>query len=36
MRLNRLRLKDFRGTVERELVFPPAGVVVVEGANEIG
>ena len=36
MRLHRLRLKDFRGTVERELVFPTEGVVVVEGANEVG
>ena len=36
MRLHRLRLKDFRGTVERELVFPTSGVIVVEGANEVG
>ena len=36
MRLHRLRLRDFRGTVERELVFPKSGVIVFEGANEVG
>jgi hypothetical protein len=36
VRLHRLRLKDFRGTDERELVLPLSGVVVVEGANEVG
>ncbi|NAZ82394.1 AAA family ATPase, partial [Kineococcus sp. R8] len=36
MRLHRLRLDDFRGVEHRELVLPDAGVVVLEGANEIG
>ena len=36
MRLHRLVLEDFRGVRHRELVLPDAGVVVLEGANEIG
>lgn len=36
MKLHRLWLKDFRGITEREVVFPESGVIVVEGANEIG
>ena len=36
MRLLRIRLRDYRGTVDREIEFAPAGVTVVEGPNEIG
>lgn len=36
MRLLRLRLKDFRGVVEREVSFLPRGVTLVQGANESG
>ncbi|WP_018180582.1 AAA family ATPase [Jongsikchunia kroppenstedtii] len=36
MRLHRLRLSDFRGIEEREVVFADHGVTVVEGANEVG
>lgn len=36
MKLHRLWLKDFRGIAEREVAFPESGVIVVEGANEIG
>lgn len=36
MKLHRLRLCYFRGVVEREVVFPPTGVIVLEGANEVG
>ncbi|MGI4895207.1 MAG: AAA family ATPase [Janthinobacterium lividum] len=36
MKLHRLVLDDFRGVEHRELVLPDAGVVVLEGANEIG
>jgi len=36
MRLNRLRLQHFRGVADREVLFPDAGVVVLQGANEVG
>ncbi|NIZ91226.1 AAA family ATPase, partial [Kineococcus rubinsiae] len=36
MRVHRLRLDNFRGVEHRELRFPDAGVVVLEGANEVG
>ncbi len=36
MRLLRLRLRDFRGVVDREVAFAPAGVTVIEGPNEVG
>jgi len=36
VRLHRLRLDNFRGVEHRELHLPDAGVVVLEGANEIG
>jgi len=36
MRLHRLRLSDFRGIDEREVIFAESGVTVVEGANEVG
>ncbi|WOC11125.1 AAA family ATPase [Gordonia sp. MP11Mi] len=36
MRLHRLRVADFRGIVEREVVFADSGVTVIEGENEAG
>ncbi|MFD0482841.1 AAA family ATPase [Kineococcus sp. GCM10028916] len=36
MRLHRLVLDDFRGVRHRELTLPDTGVVVLEGANEVG
>jgi hypothetical protein len=36
MKLLRLHLHDYRGIVDREIAFAPAGVTVVEGPNEIG
>ncbi|GGL85422.1 AAA family ATPase [Nakamurella endophytica] len=36
MKLHRLSVDRFRGVRHRELVFPDAGVVVIEGANEAG
>lgn len=36
MRILRLRLRHYRGTAEREVRFPPTGVTVVSGPNEIG
>lgn len=36
MRLLRLRLRNFRGVAEREVVFARDGVTVVEGPNEVG
>ncbi|WP_369051882.1 AAA family ATPase [Kineococcus terrestris] len=36
MKVHRLLLKDFRGVEHRELHLPEAGVVVLEGANEVG
>ncbi|MEW1957107.1 AAA family ATPase [Kineococcus sp. NPDC059986] len=36
MRIHRLVLDDFRGVEHRELVLPEQGVVVLEGANEVG
>ena len=36
MRLHRLRVKDFRGVAEREVVFADSGVTVIEGENEAG
>ncbi len=36
MRLHRLRLRDFRGIGERDIVFAESGITVVEGANEAG
>ncbi len=36
MRIHRLVLDDFRGVEHRELVLPERGVVVLEGANEVG
>lgn len=36
MKLHRLRLKNFRGIAEREIVFADAGVTVVAGRNEAG
>ncbi len=36
MRIRRLILRNFRGVAFRELHFPPAGVTVVEGPNEVG
>ncbi|WP_460624179.1 AAA family ATPase, partial [Kineococcus endophyticus] len=36
MRIHRLVLDDFRGVAHRELVLPERGVVVLEGANEVG
>ncbi len=36
MRLHRLRLVGVRGVAERTVEFPDAGVVVLEGPNEVG
>ncbi len=36
MRILRLRLRNYRGTREREIHFAPRGVTVVHGPNEIG
>lgn len=36
MRLHRLHLRDVKGVAEREVAFPDAGVVVIEGPNEVG
>lgn len=36
MRLHRLTLRDVKGVPERTLRFPDAGVVVIEGPNEVG
>ncbi|MCF8590240.1 AAA family ATPase [Gordonia liuliyuniae] len=36
MRLHRLRVADFRGIAEREIVFADSGVTVIEGENEAG
>lgn len=36
MRIHRLRMQDFRGVADRELVFALDGVTIVEGPNEAG
>ena len=36
MRLKRIKLMNFRGIVERELIFPTVGVTIIEGPNEVG
>lgn len=36
MRLHRLHLRDVKGVTDRTIEFPDAGVVVIEGPNEIG
>ena len=36
MKLVRIHLRDYRGTEDREIVFEPTGVTVIEGPNEIG
>jgi hypothetical protein len=36
MRILRIRLRNYRGVAEHEVVFPAAGVTVVEGDNEVG
>lgn len=36
MRIHRLRLANYRGVVESEVVFPASGVTVVQGPNEAG
>lgn len=36
MRIDRIRLKDFAGVVEREIRFAPKGVTIVHGPNEVG
>ena len=36
MKLLRIRLRDFRGVVDRQVEFDPTGVTVVEGLNEVG
>ena len=33
MKLHRLRLTNFRGITERDISFPPSGVIVLEGDN---
>lgn len=36
MKLHRLRLTNFRGVTDRDIAFPPSGVIVLEGDNEVG
>jgi hypothetical protein len=36
VKLHRLALTHFKGVADREVTFPDSGVVVLEGANEIG
>ena len=36
MRIHRLRLENYRGITERDVTFPDTGIIVVEGANEVG
>ena len=36
MRIRRLRLHNYRGTVDRTIEFPERGVIVIEGPNEVG
>jgi hypothetical protein len=36
MRIHRIRLRNYRGVEEHEVVFPPTGVTVVQGDNEVG
>ncbi|WP_285725250.1 AAA family ATPase [Psychromicrobium xiongbiense] len=36
MKIHRLLVRDFRGVSEREIRFPDAGVVILEGDNEVG
>jgi DNA repair exonuclease SbcCD ATPase subunit len=36
VKLHRLRLTNFRGITERDISFPPSGVIVLEGDNEVG
>jgi DNA repair exonuclease SbcCD ATPase subunit len=36
VKLHRLRLTNFRGITDRNVSFPPSGVIVLEGDNEVG
>ena len=36
MKLHRLRLRSYRGVVDREVLFAEEGVTVIEGPNEVG
>lgn len=36
MRIHRIRLRNYRGVEDHEVVFPTTGVTVVEGDNEVG
>lgn len=36
MRIRRLRLANFKDILSREVPFPPSGVIVIQGPNEIG
>lgn len=36
MKLLRIRLRDYRGVVDRAVEFAPAGITVVQGPNDIG
>lgn len=36
MNILRVRLKDFRGVLDEEVVIAPVGVTIIEGPNEIG
>ena len=36
MRITRLRLTNFKDILLREVQFPPSGVIVIQGPNEIG
>nr|WP_246308593.1 AAA family ATPase [Kineosphaera limosa] len=34
--MHRLSLRDYKGVTQRDLLFPDAGILVVEGPNEVG
>ena len=36
MKLHRLLMENVRGVTRREIVFPPVGVIVIDGPNEVG
>jgi len=36
MRIHRIRLRNYRGVDNHEVAFPPTGVTVVQGDNEVG
>ena len=36
MRLHRLSVRDYKGVAARDVAFPEAGILVLEGPNEVG